>query len=164
MSNYLDNCSITAKDSFSNINFEKDYPFAEWKNGLEADEDGKLLFHEVASKFIEYFSLHSLDITASWPYNRWGTFRGHRMQFTVGNFIDNQMILPENGKKAPVYNLELEKSQEKSFFQTQKKHKGNQFGLKALKEWSETPPLKRARVLFKFKELLDQYKKDLGLS
>ena len=22
------------------------------------------------------------------------------MQFTVGNFIDNQMILPENGKKA----------------------------------------------------------------
>ena len=45
-SNHLNLCSISAKNSFSNLNFERDYPFAEWKNDLEKDEDGKLLFHE----------------------------------------------------------------------------------------------------------------------
>ncbi|MBG07258.1 MAG: hypothetical protein CME68_00730 [Halobacteriovoraceae bacterium] len=39
-------CLTTSKNSFSNLNFNKDYPFAEWKNGLEKDEEGKLSFHE----------------------------------------------------------------------------------------------------------------------
>ena len=45
-SNHLSSCSISVKNSFSNLDLNKDYPFAEWKNSLEKDEEGKLSFHE----------------------------------------------------------------------------------------------------------------------
>ena len=44
-SNHFNLCSISSKNSYSKLNFNKDYPFAEWKNSLEKDEDGKLSFH-----------------------------------------------------------------------------------------------------------------------
>ena len=85
------------------------------------------------------------------------------MQFTVGNFIDNQMILPENGRKAPIYNPGIGKAiGEVILSNTEETKRAINAASKAFKEWSETPPLKRARILFKFKELLDQYKERLG--
>ena len=39
-------CSVDPKNSFVNLDFNKEYPFTEWKNALEKDEEGNLVFHE----------------------------------------------------------------------------------------------------------------------
>ena len=85
------------------------------------------------------------------------------MKFTVGNFIDNQMILPESGIKATIYNPGTgEATGEVILSDPEETKRAISASSKAFKTWSNTPPLKRARVLFKFKELLEQYKERLS--
>ena len=39
-------CSSKNNSDFSSLDFNKEYPFSNWQNSLEKDEEGKLIFHK----------------------------------------------------------------------------------------------------------------------
>ncbi|MEE2744468.1 MAG: CoA-acylating methylmalonate-semialdehyde dehydrogenase, partial [Bdellovibrionota bacterium] len=81
---------------------------------------------------------------------------------TVGNFIDNEQIRPTD-KTIPLFNPALGKQIGQVALSTQEDtQKAIESSTKALVEWASTPPLKRARILFRFKELLEKNKDRLA--
>ena len=82
---------------------------------------------------------------------------------TVGNFIDNELVTPVNENMIPLFNPALGKQIGQVALSGQEDtQKAIESSSNALKEWSSTPPLKRARILFRFKELLEKNKDRLA--
>jgi len=82
---------------------------------------------------------------------------------TLGNFVDNDIHLPSEGRKGPIFNPALGKQQGEVFLSNQEEtQKAIESSYQALSTWTATPPLKRARILFKFKELLEKNKNRLA--
>jgi malonate-semialdehyde dehydrogenase (acetylating)/methylmalonate-semialdehyde dehydrogenase len=82
---------------------------------------------------------------------------------TLGNFIDNDIHLPPEGRKGPLFNPALGKQQGQVLLSNQEEtQKAIDSSYQALSSWTSTPPLKRARILFKFKELLEKNKTRLA--
>ncbi|MEE2743001.1 MAG: CoA-acylating methylmalonate-semialdehyde dehydrogenase [Bdellovibrionota bacterium] len=82
---------------------------------------------------------------------------------TVGNFIDNEQVTPVNENMIPLFNPALGKQVGQVALSSQEDtQKAIESSSNALNEWSSTPPLKRARILFRFKELLEKNKDRLA--
>ena len=82
---------------------------------------------------------------------------------TLGNFVDNDIHLSSEGRKGPLFNPALGKQQGQVFLSNQEEtQKAIESSYQALSTWTATPPLKRARILFKFKELLEKNKNRLA--
>ncbi|WP_440453242.1 CoA-acylating methylmalonate-semialdehyde dehydrogenase [Psychrobacter sp. ASPA161_9] len=75
---------------------------------------------------------------------------------TIGHFINGNMVNDEN-QTQPIYNPSTgEVSKQVALGGTKTIGEAVAAAKAAFPAWSKTPPLKRARVMFKFKELLEQ--------
>ena len=82
---------------------------------------------------------------------------------TVGNFIDNEQVRPLSDNTIPLFNPAFGKQVGQVALSSQgDTQKAIESSSKALVEWASTPPLKRARILFRFKELLEKNKDRLA--
>ncbi|OMH27156.1 CoA-acylating methylmalonate-semialdehyde dehydrogenase [Motiliproteus sp. MSK22-1] len=76
---------------------------------------------------------------------------------TLGNFIDNQRVASQSTRKAPVYNPATgEQSLEVSLASPEETRAAIASAESALTGWRTVTPLNRARILFKFKELIEK--------
>lgn len=76
---------------------------------------------------------------------------------TIGHFINGQ-ITTEAKRTQPVYNPSTgEKSKEVAIASAATVNQAIAAAEAAFPAWRDTPPIKRARVMFKFKELLEQH-------
>lgn len=76
---------------------------------------------------------------------------------TYGNFIGGEFQASESGRTAPVFNPATgEKIRAVSLSTAEETNKAIAVAKKAFPAWASTSPLKRARILFRFKELVEQ--------
>ena len=76
---------------------------------------------------------------------------------TLGNFINNQPVASQSARRAPVYNPATgEQSIEVSLSMADETRVAISSAEAALSGWSAVTPLNRARILFKFKELIEK--------
>lgn len=82
---------------------------------------------------------------------------------TLGNFIHGKRVSSESSRMAPVFNPATgEQTKQVSLATADETRAAISAAQAAFNEWSKTPPLRRARVMFKFKELLEQHKDELA--
>jgi malonate-semialdehyde dehydrogenase (acetylating)/methylmalonate-semialdehyde dehydrogenase len=75
----------------------------------------------------------------------------------IGHYIDGQNVAGSGERKGDVYNPATGQIQAQVSFATKDEvQKAIAAAEQAFPAWSSTPPLKRARVMFKFKELLEK--------
>ena len=73
----------------------------------------------------------------------------------IEHFIDGKNFSGESKRKSNVYNPAIgEVSSEVKLASTSDVTKAVESAKKAFPSWASTPPLQRARVMFKFKELI----------
>jgi len=81
----------------------------------------------------------------------------------IDNIINGQPFKSNSGHKAPVFNPATgEQTGEVGLCSADEVGLAVAAAKKALPEWSETPPLKRARFMFKFKQLLDENRHEIA--
>ena len=74
----------------------------------------------------------------------------------VGHFIGGQLVVPAGGRSADVFNPATGSvARQVALASRADVDRAVAAGLAAFPAWSRTPPLRRARVMFKFKELLE---------
>lgn len=82
---------------------------------------------------------------------------------TLGNFINGQLVPSTSGRTAPVFNPATGKqTKQVALSSADETRNAIEAAQNAFAEWSKTPPLRRARVMFKFKELLEQHCDELA--
>lgn len=82
---------------------------------------------------------------------------------TLGNFINGQLVPSTSGRTAPVFNPATGKqTKQVALSSADETRNAIEAAQNAFAEWSKTPPLRRARVMFKFKELLEQHRDELA--
>jgi len=82
---------------------------------------------------------------------------------TLGHFIDGKAVAGVSGRIGPVFDPATGKqSVSVAFASASETHAAIAAAKRALPAWSETPPLQRARVLFRFKALLDAHVDELA--
>ncbi len=81
----------------------------------------------------------------------------------LGHYIDGRRIAGRSGRSAPVYNPALGvATTEVALASADETRSAIAAAQKALPEWSDMPPLRRARVLFRFRELIDRHAEELA--
>lgn len=79
------------------------------------------------------------------------------MTQTIGHFINGEIIINNTQLTQPIYNPATGKSSKKvSLGNAQTVNEAIVAAKNAFPTWSKTPPLRRARVMFRFKELLEK--------
>jgi len=81
----------------------------------------------------------------------------------VGNFIGGQIVVSDSRNTAPVYNPasgEIEREVTQST--EQEVRHAIEVAHQAYASWSATTPLRRARILFNFKSLLEKHQDELA--
>jgi len=87
----------------------------------------------------------------------------HSQQKTIGHFIGGKKVTGKGDRMGEVYNPATGKVQAMVAYATQNEVKlAIDAAAQAFPAWSSTPPLRRARIMFKFKELLDQHMDELA--
>lgn len=82
---------------------------------------------------------------------------------TLGNYIGGEHIASQSGRTAPVFNPATgEKRLDVALSSADETRAAIANAQAAFKEWSATPPLSRARVMFKFKELLEKHADEIA--
>ena len=85
------------------------------------------------------------------------------MSTQLGHFIDGRLRAGASGRAGPVFDPATGRSSASVSFASQEETRAAiQAARAALPAWAETPPLQRARVLFRFKTLLDAHIDDLA--
>jgi malonate-semialdehyde dehydrogenase (acetylating)/methylmalonate-semialdehyde dehydrogenase len=81
---------------------------------------------------------------------------------TLGNFINGQRVASTSGRTAPIFNPAIGKQTRQVVLSSaEETRQAITAAQNAFSEWSNTPPLRRARVMFKFKELIEQNREEL---
>ena len=83
----------------------------------------------------------------------------------IGHYINNELVINEKNRSAPVYNpgsgkqiAEVELGAESEV------ESAVSAAADAFQSWSKTPPVVRARVLFRFRDLIESHRDDLAQS
>ena len=83
----------------------------------------------------------------------------------IGHYINNKIVINEKNRSAPVYNpangqqiAEVEMGAESEV------GSAVSAAAEAFEGWSKTPPVVRARVLFRFRDLIESHRDDLAQS
>jgi malonate-semialdehyde dehydrogenase (acetylating) / methylmalonate-semialdehyde dehydrogenase len=85
------------------------------------------------------------------------------MIYQVPHYINGKPVLTQNPGRQPVFNPATgEIIGEVNFAMQEDVNRAVDAALAAFPRWSATPPLRRARVLFKFKELLEQHLEEVA--
>jgi malonate-semialdehyde dehydrogenase (acetylating)/methylmalonate-semialdehyde dehydrogenase len=81
----------------------------------------------------------------------------------VGHFINGRVVASTSGRRQAVYNPATgHASRQVALGSAEEVDAAVQAGVAAFPAWSDTPPLRRARVLLKFLELLQQHRDTLA--
>ncbi len=81
----------------------------------------------------------------------------------IGHWINGQTLVPEGSRSQPVYNPATGQVTEQVVLaDTAIVDQAIAAAVAAAPEWAETAPLRRARVMFRFKELLDQHHREIA--
>ncbi|OZG72018.1 methylmalonate-semialdehyde dehydrogenase (acylating) [Hahella sp. CCB-MM4] len=82
---------------------------------------------------------------------------------TLGNFINNEAVASKSGRFGPVYNPATgQQSLQVAMSSAEETRQVIAVAAEALKSWSKVTPLNRARVLFKFKALVEEHADELA--
>lgn len=85
------------------------------------------------------------------------------MEYTIGQFINGEHILNDSAERLAILNPATTKTiGELEFATTEQVDNAVNSAKLAFETWSETPPLKRARILFKFKTLLEKHTDEIA--
>mgnify|MGYP006215906205 FL=1 len=85
------------------------------------------------------------------------------MDRQINHWIDGKVEIGESGHYGDVFDPSTGMVQAKvSLANADEVNKAVKNSLKSFEAWSATPPIKRARVMFKFRELLENNLKDLA--
>jgi malonate-semialdehyde dehydrogenase (acetylating) / methylmalonate-semialdehyde dehydrogenase len=81
----------------------------------------------------------------------------------LGHYVDGRRVAGRSGRRAPVYNPALGvATTEVALASAEETRAAIASARKALPEWAETPPLRRARVLFRFRDLVERHSDELA--
>ena len=81
----------------------------------------------------------------------------------LGHYIDGQRVAGTSGRSAPVFNPALGiATLQVALASAAETQAAIASAAKALPEWAATPPLRRARVMFRFRELIEQHSEELA--
>ena len=81
----------------------------------------------------------------------------------VGHFIAGQAVASRSGRRQPVYNPATgEVARQVALGSADEVNTAVAAALAAFEGWADTPPIRRARVLFKFLELMNQHRDTLA--
>jgi len=81
----------------------------------------------------------------------------------LGHYIGGRRVAGRSGRSAPVFNPALGvAATEVALASADETRAAIAAARKALPEWSQTPALRRARVLFRFRDLIDQHSEELA--
>lgn len=76
---------------------------------------------------------------------------------TLGNFINGKLVAGESGRASAIFNSATgQQIRSVSLSTAEETHQAIAAAEKAFPAWAATSPLKRARIMFRFKELLEQ--------
>ena len=82
---------------------------------------------------------------------------------TVQHYINGKKVDGTSGRFSPVFNPATgEQPSQVSLADRSEVNQAVTAAQEALPDWANTPPLRRARVMFKFNELLNQHRKELA--
>jgi len=82
---------------------------------------------------------------------------------TLGNFIDGQIVASNSGRVGAVFNPATgEQTKQVCLSSADETRSAIESAQQAFKTWSKVTPLNRARVMFKFKALLEQHADELA--
>ena len=82
----------------------------------------------------------------------------------INHYIDGTIFEGNSGKTSDVYNPATgEVSAKVCLANSNETNKAIDVAVKAFHGWASTPPLQRARILFKFKELIEKHADDLTM-
>lgn len=82
---------------------------------------------------------------------------------SLGNFIDNERVASQSGNSAPVYNPATgQQSLDVGLASADETRQAIAAAHAAFPEWSKTPAVRRARFLFKFKELMEAHRDEMA--
>mgnify|MGYP000662196277 FL=1 len=83
----------------------------------------------------------------------------------IGHYINGNLYEGKSGQSKPVFNPATGSSENNvSLASTEEVNLAVENAKSAWKDWSNQPPLRRARVLDKFKYILDQRREELAKS
>jgi malonate-semialdehyde dehydrogenase (acetylating)/methylmalonate-semialdehyde dehydrogenase len=81
----------------------------------------------------------------------------------LGHYIDGRRIAGESGRSGPVFNPALGvATTQVAFASADETRTAIAAARAALPEWSDTPALRRARVLFRFRDLIEQHAEEIA--
>ncbi|MFS8149190.1 CoA-acylating methylmalonate-semialdehyde dehydrogenase [Vreelandella titanicae] len=81
----------------------------------------------------------------------------------LGNFINGQAVASQSGRTAPVYNPATgEQTLQVALSSAQETQEAVRVADEAFATWSKMSPLKRSRILFKFKALVEEHTDELA--
>ena len=81
----------------------------------------------------------------------------------IGHYVGGRRIAGRSGRSAPVFNPALGvAAMEVALASAEETRAAIQSARSALPEWSETPALRRARVLFRLRELIEKHTDELA--
>lgn len=81
----------------------------------------------------------------------------------LGHYVDGKAVAGNSGRTAPVYNPALGvATSEVALASADETRAAIASARAALPEWSDTPALRRARVMFRFRELVEQHAGELA--
>lgn len=82
---------------------------------------------------------------------------------TIGNYINGEFIASESGRTAAVFNPATgEQTKQVSLSSVSETEAAIEVAEKAFETWKQVTPLNRARIMFKFKALLEQHVDELA--
>lgn len=85
------------------------------------------------------------------------------MTYTVNHMINGKIVTGKSGKSGDIYNPATgELTGHVDFANHSEINQAVAVAKAAFPAWSSTPPVKRARIMFKYKELLEKHLKELG--
>ena len=80
----------------------------------------------------------------------------------VGHYIDGQVIIDSDERTQPIYNPATGRITRRVALAAKATvEKAVAAAAAAYPEWRRTPPIKRARIMFRFKDLLEQHANEI---
>ena len=81
----------------------------------------------------------------------------------LGHYLDGRRVAGTSGRSAPVFNPALGiATLQVALASADETRAAIASAARALPEWAATPPLRRARVMFRFRELIEQHSEELA--
>lgn len=85
------------------------------------------------------------------------------MSYLVNHFINNEIVNGKSGRQSPIYNPATgEVAAQVALASPAEVNAAVAAAKAAFPEWSATPPVKRARIMFKFKDLIEKNMDELA--